>query len=236
MNSKFTAAKPSIYSKLLTVLIPGAGSSDRLNLEEPKSLISIKNETLLNYQVRVLNDLFQNADFIFVGGFGLDKIMKIVPKNVRVIENENYTCHNTARSIDLGLKATITDSVLIVFGDLYFTPDIFKNLHTDTSSVIFTGTPIKKSEIGIISENGLVTNMSFKLKTQWAQIVYLTGKELKLLRKIAYNHKNNKMFGFELINKVIDMGGQFKAVETESQFTDIDTPDDLKRLRKWLKN
>ena len=86
----------------------------------------------------------------------------------------------------------------------------------------------KESEIGVTVNKGLATRMGYGLDDKWAQISYFTGKELKLLRSVCKNRERSKMYTFEIINEVLDSGGQLKAVEPKDmKIKDIDSSKDL---------
>ena len=82
----------------------------------------------------------------------------------------------------------------------------------------------------IIDADGHITNMMYDLDAKWSQIVYLDGKELSLFKKISQEKNSKKMFGFEILNKIIDCGGKIKCIVDDLiEVVDIDTSKDLLR-------
>ena len=72
--------------------------------------------------------------------------------------------------------------------------------------------------------------MMYDLDLKWNQIIYLQSKELDIFKTICKKRKNNKLFLFEIINKVIDKGGKIKCiVNDEVKVIDVDTSKDLLR-------
>ncbi len=58
----------------------------------------------------------------------------------------------------------------------------------------------------------------------------MTGKELKILKSIflKFKEKDKKMLSFEVINKIIELGGSFECFEQkESKILEIDCIKDL---------
>lgn len=233
MSDKITLAKKSLYSKPIGVIIVGANR--RPLITEPRSLINLKNTNLINHQIKIITDLFHSSDLIFVGGYEIEQIKKALPKNVRVGVNEEFDSTNTAKSLKIGLDINILDSVLIVYGDLFFKHDVFDHLHTDTSSIIYSTQKNKKLEVGVIVNNGIVENFSYSSKMKWAQLAYLTGKELLQFKELCNDKNNYNLSGFEIFNEIINRGGKIKAVETETEFfLDIDTNDDIKKVKRYV--
>jgi hypothetical protein len=69
----------------------------------------------------------------------------------------------------------------------------------------------------------------YQLPNKWAQISFFTGKELQLLKETLKNQATDVWFGFEIINQIINYGGQFQALTPENgNALDIDSSLDLK--------
>lgn len=233
MSDKITLAKKSLYSKPIGVIIVGANR--RPLITEPRSLINLKNTNLISHQIKIITDLFHSSDLIFVGGYEIEQIKTALPKNVRVGVNEDFENSNTTKSLKIGLDINVLDSVLIVYGDLFFKHDIFDHLHTDTSSIIYSNQKTKKLEVGVIVNNGYVDNFSYSSKSKWAQLAYLTGKDLTIFKELCDDKNNYNLSGFEIFNEMINRGSKLKAVETETEFfIDIDTNEDIRKLKRYV--
>ena len=92
---------------------------------------------------------------------------------------------------------------------------------------------MSQGEVGcIVNSRGNLENMMYDLPMKWGQIAYFQDKELEILRSVACNKKNRKLFMFEIINKVIEKGGIFKCVEDPSvNIVDVDTSKDIKKAK-----
>ena len=215
----------------ITVIIPAAGEGRRMKSYGPKSLIRLTKESVLERQIRIITKIIDNVNFIVVTGFECDKLMESCPDYFIKLENENYKITNVSRSISIALRAVKTERVLIIYGDLVFNERALSKMDYSRSCTSARNDAFRQSEVGcIIDTNGHLTNMMYDLDTKWSQIIYLDGKELSLFKKISQEKKSKKMFGFEILNKVIDCGGKIKCIVDDSiEVIDIDTSKDLLR-------
>lgn len=61
MSRSTTSIKKNITEKGLSVVILSAGSGSRIRSNEPRSLIKIKDDTLINYQVNTIHTSFKKG-------------------------------------------------------------------------------------------------------------------------------------------------------------------------------
>ena len=89
-------------------------------------------------------------------------------------------------------------------------------------------------EVGYgLDEKGRIANFSYGLPDKWAQISYLTGRELDLFKEICYNEDAVRWFGYEALNEVINLGGKIESHEIKTaKIVDVDTPQDLQKALK----
>ncbi len=120
------------------------------------------------------------------------------PNNLIKIENERYETTNVTRSIGIGLRAVTTERVIVIYGDLVFNESILQNTDfSNKSTLLLDNTYMKEEEIGCFVENKKIINMDWGQKTKWAQISYFTGRELKLLKNIAWDKSKEMFYGFD---------------------------------------
>jgi hypothetical protein len=89
---------------------------------------------------------------------------------------------------------------------------------------------ISDKEVGLTVYNNTATIFSYGLETKWCQIAYITGKELKILKNIfnKFDDIHKKMLSFEILNKMISMGANFKCYEPKGMsILEIDRIKDL---------
>lgn len=211
-----------------SIIIPCAGVGIRAQSKNPKNLLNIHDTSIINRQLYFLNKL-GNVEIILVGGFGYENLLNnINTNNIKTIYNPNYITTNVVNSISIGLKHTTTDKVIIVYGDLIFNHRIFPAPFDTYSTAVICNT-MKKEEVGCLMNNNVVDYLFYDFVDKWAQIIYLTGDELKMFTKLSNIESNNNKFGFEIINQIIELGGRIKVYKPyKGIVVDIDTQKDLK--------
>ena len=234
MNKHIIKARGPVRN-FYEIIIPAAGIGKRMKTYGPKALIEINNQTIIQNQLKIINDTFPHCRIILVCGFQAEKLMNNTPNNIIKVENSSYEESNVVRSIGVGLRATITDNVVIIYGDLIFNKAAL-NIRFDESSLITDqSSSMSQEEVGCIVNEGIVESMCYDLPLKWGQIMYLNGKELRLMKEYCYNKNNSKMFGFEAINYVIGLGGKFKvATPSNAYIIDIDTSKDIEKAKELL--
>lgn len=221
---------------LIHVIIPSAGIGRRMKSYGCKSLLTINNKKLIDIQIHNINSVFPNNEIILITGFDSDRLINNSPEDIIKIENEKYYDNNVVKSISIGLRATKNNEhVLIIFGDILFNIQSLKEIKISQSSLIISNT-MEDNEVGCnINAKGNLEYMMFDLPNKWGHILYLTGKELTLFKKIIWNKKTEKKFCFEIINEVINNGGRFKCIRNEKIKTmDIDTSKDLQKAQEFI--
>ena len=228
--------KPTLDNIInIDVLIPAAGLGRRMKSYGPKALIPIKyGQNILERQVNIIGQTLTKYSLVLVCGFEAEKLINNSPVNAVKVENELYEDTNVARSVGLGLRSIPNSGrVLFINGDLVFTENAVSAIDYSKSSIIVSEQQMSQGEVGcIINSRGNLENMMYDLPMKWGQIAYFQDKELEILRSVACNKKNRKLFMFEIINKVIEKGGIFKCVEDPSvNIVDVDTSKDIKKAK-----
>lgn len=218
--------------KKYSIIIPAAGVGYRMKSYGPKSLLKIKeNKRLIDYQLEAINKVFNNKEIILVGGYQANSVFNHIPDNVIQIENQSYQNTNVSKSIAIGLRAATTQNVIIIYGDLFFTNKTI-NIEYKNKSFLCISNEMKTEEVGINIYNNNIVSLFYDIVPKWGQIMYLVGKELSLLKNIVFNSENDKMFGFQIINDIIDNHGSFSSVYLKHPVYDIDTTKDLKHVKE----
>ncbi len=221
-------SRPSRREKY-SIIIPAAGLGRRMKTYGPKSLISINDdETIISRQIQNIKECFRRHEIILVGGYQIEKLQKTVKDEVKLVYNKDYVDTNVAASIKIGLDHVTTNRVIVIYGDLIFNSNCL-NLPFHKESALVVCDSMKKEEVGCVIENSIVQNVFYQLPNKWAQISFFTGAELQLLKNILKNDRTNVWFGFELINSIINAGGQFNSlIPEDGNIVDIDSSIDLK--------
>lgn len=216
----------------VSVIILSAGIGSRIKSNEPRSLIKIGNNILLEHQISAINNIFNKPEIIGVFGICSDKIIKKISGKIRIIENQLYEITNNSESLRLGINNSLKNNILFFHGDLYFNTNIFKNANFNRSFIIVDGDKqLSEKEVGVTIVDNKASILSYGLEKKWCQIAFITGKELKIIKSLylKYRQEDKKMFSFEILNKVIELGGTFYCHEpNDYSLTEIDCIKDLK--------
>jgi len=217
------------------VIIPAAGCGNKTKCLGAKSLLNILHVPLIDRQLDIINKTINKKDIVLVVGFEAEKVLNYTKKyNIIRVENENYDKTNISRSISIGLKTLHCDSILIVYGDLFFNKELIDLQYKKESFVICCNT-MSENEIGYIQNDNILENLFYDLPNKWAQIAYFVGDELKILEKIVHDRSNDVLFGYEIINKIIDKGGKFKTIVPKNGYCqDIDTNKDYSQIQNLI--
>ena len=219
---------PNTYK--YSIIIPAAGQGLRMKSYGAKSLIKLTPDlTVIQNQLNIIKEKFRYYEVILVTGFESYRVMRDTPDDIIKIENERFEETNVCRSIGIGLRAATTNRVLIIYGDLVFNMAALDvKLNKGSSLIIDSSNTMTENEVGCTITNGLVDQVLYELPHKWSQISFLVDKELEMLQDIAWNPDNERIYGFEAINQIIDNGGKFRAVSPEGiRVNDIDTSKDI---------
>ena len=234
-NNRFTTFAKKLSpgtadQNLLSVIIPVAGMGHRMKSYGPKCLLHTDaKSTIIERIIFNVHKTYPYSDIITVVGFDADKVIKILPRDIRIVENQLYEDTNVVESLRLALNNAAYDNVLIIYGDLIFNPETLLGLTEGGScAVVDTKSRFKNEEIGVTIVDDGITNFAYGLDTKWAQIIYLTGQELLFFRELCFDRKRNRMYPFELLNIVLNKGGKIKAIEPEKmKIMEVDSLRDL---------
>lgn len=226
--SRFTRKIKQKPSDPVEVIILGAGVGARIKSYEPRSLIKIRNKTLIDHQIELINKYIPKNSITLVVGYDANKIIKKVYGKVKIVENQIYNESNNGESLRLAINNSSIQQAIVMHGDLYFDDTLF-NYFDFRQSFVLTSCLFNQKEVGLTVVNEYVTIFSYSLSTKWAQIVFLAEKELDILRKIYLKDEDMKYnLTFEMLNKVIEGGGQFKAIDIKNSYIkEIDTIKDI---------
>lgn len=215
-----------------TVVLLSAGVGTRIKTYEPRCLINYKSKTLIDHQIKTIENSFGGCDIVVVCGYDAHKVNKKVQQypNVRVVENELFSDTGSASSMRLATNNISNDKIVFIHGDIIFNNQTLnKGDYSRSFLIVDRKGMINQREVGVVVEkNNCAANLSFGLEEQprWGQVCYFTGDELKKLRKIINVNSdfNKKQLSFELINEIIDSGGEFKCIEpNEMQLFELDS-------------
>lgn len=230
--NKIRPDKPKTTSEL-TVIIPAAGLSSRLNINYPKCLLEINNKSLLARQIEYYNEYFPGCEIIVPVGDKCESIISKFSGICKFVKNETFSRTNVVHSLHHALLATLNDHVIISYADLIFDKHILNEIEIDNVSKILTCNNYKDNEeIGVSVVDGFAQILEYSFPAKWSQIIYLTGLELRRFRQYVGDEDMATHYGFEAINYCLDHCGPMKVIHTDRKILDIDNSKDLSKARR----
>lgn len=218
----------------MSIIIPAAGMGYRMKSYGPKALILVDRETtIIERQIKILKKNYPESEIFIVVGFEYERIIKkLEPYSVRFINNPIHEQTNVLYSIGLAMQASLSKEILVVYGDLIFNESLIKNIRGKSKVLMDTKNMMGKDEVGLTADpENKVSNFAFGLEQKWAQIVYVTGIELELLRHISIKKESSQWFGYEGLNYVIENGGELDSIcPKQMKLLEIDTAKDLDKI------
>lgn len=213
------------------VIILAAGLGSRTRSYEPRCLLKYGGKVLLDNQIEILSDKFNKSEISVVCGFDYQRILKRVDKKARIVENQIYEDSNSGESLKLAINNSFKSNIFFIHGDLFISPEIFNNVKFDKSFILVdSSNKFDEREVGVTIVNNFATILSYNLPTKWCQMGFITGKEFEIVKKLfAKQDFNSKyLLTFEIINKIIELGGNFCCFDIGSAFIkEIDSLKDI---------
>lgn len=220
----------------ISVVIPAAGVGRRMKSYGPKPLIKLNNETVIRRQIRLIRHVFPKSSVVAVTGFESERVRKSLPTDVRVVNNHDYEHTNVSRSVLLGLSCCPPGPVLVVYGDLVFDIPTIACLNTPglhSAVLVDRRVGVRTDEVGVNVVGGKVVYFSHGLSEKWGHICLMGWREQSLFCRVAQENHRSKQYAHEILNEVIDRGGEFLAVyPPKIVLTEIDSSKDLAAARK----
>ncbi len=224
----------------MKVIILAAGQGKRLKNYtngKPKCLLTIGKETIIERQVRILNECGINrADIYILAGYA-HELLENQMENV--IVNNEYDKKENSYSLGLALKNIPKDDVIVLDGDLVFENKIIEEvLNSKEKNVIMTKEENDLSEsTGIkLSSNGYVEEIGKHIKN--SGFVYIS---IFKFSKVVIND-----FLTELLNEkyehtwytspltAILKKHRFKNLVTKYKWHEIDFVEDYEETKKMF--
>lgn len=241
-------------------IILAAGRGKRLKkktLNIPKFLVKIKNKSILEYQLKLLEKFKFNRKIILTGY----KHEKIEEKKIQaiLIKNKDYLKTNMLYTLFLSKKFLIEEDSIIAYGDIVFEEKILRNLINSPKEFVvvidkdwkrlwnlrhgkiikdFESLEIKKNKIVDIGRR--IKNLK-KIQGQYIGLIKIKKKTMKLV--LDYYNKLRKMKSFEneniekmyfttFIRYLISKNIEISPLTIKSGWLELDTIKDLNNYNK----
>tara|TARA_Y100000741_G_scaffold242335_1_gene185681 strand:- start:508 stop:1197 length:690 start_codon:yes stop_codon:yes gene_type:complete len=219
----------------MDALILAAGKGTRLGLNDsPKCLIEFGTSSLIEYQIKCLNELGIKNIHIITGYFP-EKIKSKIGDLANYIHNPEFSSTNNICSI-LCAKNFMSDDFICIYGDLFFDKKILENCFSSKKDIVLTveknlreetsRVKIKDNKIILVNKNINFNEADGNFIGMAKFSKNITKKLFNSIEKIA--KKDSQSYYTSAIEDLIQNGTDVHFVTTENlSWMDIDTPDDL---------
>ena len=207
INSHIHQIHPDRNNNKLTFIILAAGSNNTRGENIPKSLIRINSKlNVLDHQIQTIRKTHKDADIIVVCGFEFDAMKQHIFKheNVRIVYNHNFLETTSLESFRLGMNASIESNIFALHSDCLFGSRTISMLDYNTPYIITGDMKKQHSRVGVSQQNSLVVRLSYGLKREWSEMLYLPSSDFKKVRSSLDQYKAYHNL-FEMINDLINV-------------------------------
>lgn len=245
----------------LILLIAGTGS--RLmpfTKDRPKCMVPLAGIPILERQLSIYKN-FDLKKIIGVCGYKKEALTHF--KQIHLVENEKYATTNISSSLQIGLKAVLSDvggadqdSIIISYGDIIFHPDVFKKIYTHPGEFVTVvdqeylklwsarmPDPLSDLETLKLSADKVILEISGKPKNYSeidAQYIGLTKMSVRVARQLLTLLQTNEdnvtsLSMTHFMNYLIQKKAmKLSACPIKSGWVEIDSTADLNELEPRL--
>ncbi len=235
----------------MRVIILAAGMGKRIKscFNDPKCLIAINGETLLERYLKILQ-YFGIEDIILVVGYKHHKILNMLntlekiglTRKVRILLNNDYREGSIVSLYEA--KQYIEGDVLIMDGDLYFEPEMVEiAIESQKNNYFLIDTASQKDNeaifVGFNDENAVQLDRGLKgeyhVLGEWAGCLKLSAAGVKQIRKILSSEicLGKRQSGYEFIlPKLFETTAISYELVDDVKWTEIDFPYDIQKAKK----
>lgn len=249
----------------MKIIILAAGQGTRLRPytdNKPKCMVELKGKPLLHHQLETLEQCgVERTDIALAAGYLQEAL---VAEGVKQFRNERYASTNMVATL-FAAECFMQEGedLIISYGDIVYTPEVFKKLLATEGDVVVTAdldwydlwklrmeNPLDDAETFKMSEGGKVRELGKKpnsredAEAQYIGLIKVAGH--KVVEFIAYYHALNKMAQYDgqdfyniymtsFIQSIIDSGWNVRASLINRGWLEVDSVEDLKVYEKQIK-
>ena len=244
----------------MRAIIIAAGQGTRLRphtADRPKCMVEVAGKPILHHQIHALQSNGID-DILVIGGY---KRQGIAGPNIRVIPNKDYLTNNILQSLFSAGADLVGDVVVSYGDILYSAHVVESLLGTYFPSALVidrewekiydgrTDHPIEQAELCEVAENGLVLRAGKKVGPDYAcgEFIGLARFDSAMVARLWALYLDTmaqgedqpfvdaptlrKAYLTDLLNAAIRNGEQFGMVPIHGGWREIDTVQDLERVR-----
>ncbi len=145
-----------------------------------------------------------------------------------------YETTGQVEELRLALNATTTEHVLIINGDCMFNRASLSGISLGTTSLL-VDTALSGNRVGVNTSEGYAQILAYGIQPEWGEILYVSGNDLKVLRKLCKNRDYSRLCLYEIVNKLIEKRGPIIALEPMNTSTKkVITGDTIKLIQEEI--
>lgn len=227
----------------MRVIILAAGYGSRmypLAQDMPKCLLTIKKETLLGRQIRILGSC-GISDITVVTGFHSEKIVKLFGEEVAIRYNPHYEITGNMFSL-WTVRNLLTDDTLIINADVVFTEELVEALLADdnTYCLVVDNRRVLDTEdqkVKTIGDAVIEVSKTMAVEEAYGEVIGIA----KIKKKGVMAFKESMFEGIKLdsnaywltiFQKVAERRCKVNFLLVKSPWTEIDTKEDYEEAQK----
>lgn len=226
----------------MKVIILAAGVGRRLGATEPKPLTIVdNNNSILDYQLKNIQEVIGAVQIILVVGYEKEKIREKFP-DLTYIDNAIYYKTNTAKSLLYALNTIQNEDVLWMNGDVFFDGEILISLRNSVISTCL----VKESICGdeeikyTLDKDGFIQKLSKEVKDARGEAIginLIKKEDLVLFKKALQKVNDDDYFEKALENLTLAKKLKLGVVNIGNSFAeDIDFPEDLEKVKQYIQS
>ena len=223
--------RKNLKQENLIVVILGAGRGSKMgNYGAKLNIVLPNNHTLLQHQLEIIHKQLNPSEIFVTIGYDADRMITKKPPGVRFLENNRWGETGEVEELRLVLNCCNPDRLLIMTGDIYSSINLSLDYSKSFSTSVFLGEDL--NQIGVKSEDGLLSLFSFSFSSKFLGVVNLVGNELEYLRKLV-SRERSKFALWELLEDYVKAGYKLKNIEFNThKILKINSTRDLGIIRK----
>jgi hypothetical protein len=208
----------------------------------PKSLIHIKNISVIEHQLMQIRSHFRNNHIYLLTGFESDKIKKVVSssryvtkkKHIHILENKSYESHNQTSSIhQYAQQYQSNHGAMFINNGILTKYNFSKIINKNKNHLFFVGGQKANFNIGS-SQLDSIEYLFYDLPNLWSECVYLTNQSIHYIKELNIDNIKS-IFFFELINQLIDKQFEFdSATIPKTQILKIINIKDTSKVKNFI--
>jgi len=224
---------------LITIVMICDTPGYRMKSYGPPSLIKIGDKRLIDHQIDAIGKRLTNFEIILCVGFDAERVGKHIRShypdvNVRIVENQVFNDSNTCEGMRLALNNTNNDKILVLDGNIMFSPDILSQIKVSQSCVLGEKEPSDNLEIGFnLNESEQIEHFAFGASQLWSEIFFLSNREaVETLRKIVSGAGYKTKFMFEALNDLIKTRHKMTMIANQHPIKKINNIKTYHKIRR----